>query len=55
MLAYLFQPLDNAGGGFVTPSNPSAPDSGMPYGAPLSYNIPPGVESKESNADYPVS
>lgn len=25
-----------------------------PYGAPFSYNIPPGAESKESNTNVPV-
>ncbi|XP_022913611.1 IST1 homolog isoform X2 [Onthophagus taurus] len=41
-------------GGFVGPLNPSAPSSSNnpPYGAPFSYNIPPGAESKESNTDF---
>ncbi|KAF5269324.1 hypothetical protein FQR65_LT02626 [Abscondita terminalis] len=35
---------------FNYPPNPQGPHmGGMPYGAPFSYNIPPGAESKESN------
>ncbi|KRT86283.1 hypothetical protein AMK59_551, partial [Oryctes borbonicus] len=47
-----YPPLDNKSGGFAIPNNPSAPNPNVPYGAPFSYNIPPGGESKESNADY---
>ncbi|KAI4464947.1 ist1 family member [Holotrichia oblita] len=49
---FSYPPLDNTSGGFVTPSNPSAPGS-LPHGGGFSYNIPPGAESKESNTDYP--
>lgn len=35
--------------------NVSGPPGGSyPYGAPFSYNIPPGVESKESNVSVHV-
>lgn len=34
--------------------NPTAPPH-IPYGAPFSYNIPPGAESKESNTSIGVS
>lgn len=30
-------------------------NNNYPYGAPFSYNIPPGGESKESNTSYLVS
>lgn len=40
--------------GFNVGGNPqdSPSKGGIPYGAPFSYNIPPGTESKESNISY---
>lgn len=42
IMYFIFQPPkeDNVSG---------PPGGSYPYGAPFSYNIPPGVESKESN------
>ncbi|KAF2906143.1 hypothetical protein ILUMI_00035 [Ignelater luminosus] len=39
------------GAGFTPPVKPDS-SHGLPYGAPFSYNIPPGGESKESNIAY---
>lgn len=47
-----FQPLpyQDPTAGFNIQNKPSdSSQDGMPYGAPFSYNIPPGAESKESN------
>ncbi|XP_044742405.1 IST1 homolog [Chrysoperla carnea] len=47
-------PSPSNSGGFVVPhskpSTPSAPK--VPYGAPLSYNIPPGAETKDLNTNF---
>lgn len=42
------------GAGFTPPAHSNS-SHGLPYGAPFSYNIPPGGESKESNISYGVS
>lgn len=45
-------PYQDPTAGFNIQNKPSdSSQDGMPYGAPFSYNIPPGAESKESNVD----
>ncbi|KAK4879090.1 hypothetical protein RN001_007236 [Aquatica leii] len=45
-------PNDPSPGFNINPGPYNAQTGGIPYGAPFSYNIPPGVESKESNISH---